>query len=158
MSKQPESRPVPTFPTSQTAISRDRTPDKRPNMRQRALRTGAAIGVVIGGVGGWVAARGTASSPSHNTYCAVAASTGNTLNGLASTLGSHDTVPKVFAMPKNVLRTPENTPDYYVSGSEGLRAGDAVVFDDVPLEMCIAEGGVPEVTPDGNLQAAQRKL
>jgi hypothetical protein len=127
-------------------------------MRQRALRTGAAIGVVIGGVGGWVAARETASSPTHNTYCGVAAPAGATLDGIANKFGSHDNVPMVFAMPENVVRTPANTPNYYVSGSEGLRAGDAVVLDDVPLGMCIAEGGVPEVSPTGDLQAAQNKL
>jgi hypothetical protein len=35
--------------------------------------------------------------------------------------------------------------------------GDAVVLDDVPLGMCIAEGGVPEVSPTGDLQAAQKQ-
>jgi hypothetical protein len=146
---------------TQPESGRNLTPNKKLNARQRALRVGAFIGIIIGGPAGWFAHNYIDNQSSPGILCGVAARTGDTLDSVKAQFSSRNYNPNVytvFEMPADIARNPNNTPDFYVNGSMGLDGGDTVVLNGVSLGVCITKGGVPEVTPDGNLQAAQRKL
>lgn len=79
--------------------------------------------------------------------CDVKVEAGDTLEGIHRKLGmAGDTGDSEQVLrPDGTVRTPENTPRYFIAGSKGLEAGDTARVSHVGANVCEAVGG--EVVP-----------